>query len=81
MSWCWTYDPEELSVQTVFQTVKHGGGEIMIWGIMYIHGPGLVCKLEGHINQHYYREILEQNVCRMIQNFHFGPFSCHILTR
>jgi hypothetical protein len=56
------------------QTIKHGCGGIMIWGSMYIHGPGLVCKVEGHINQHFYHEILEQNVCRTIQKFQLDPF-------
>ena len=42
----------------------------MICGNTCIHRLGLVCKVEGHINQHCYHEILEQNVCRMIQDNH-----------
>ena len=59
MSWCWMHDSEQLSSRTVSQIVNHGGGGIMIWGSMSIHGLGVVCKVEGHINQHQYREILE----------------------
>lgn len=40
----------------------------MIWGSMCIYGPGFVC-----INQHFYYEILKQNVCRTIQKFHLDP--------
>jgi hypothetical protein len=75
MSWCWIRDSEQLSSRTVSQTVKHGGGGIMIWGSMSIHGPGVVCKVEGRINQHQYREILEQNLFQTIHKFHLDPSS------
>jgi hypothetical protein len=68
-------------MQTISQTIKHGNGRIMILGSMCIHGPRLVCKVEGCINQHRYPEILKQNVCRTILKFHLRPFSCHISTR
>ena len=38
------------------------------------HGLGLVYKVEGHINQHCYCELLEQNVYRTIQKFHLDSF-------
>ena len=38
------------------QTIKHGGGGIMIWGSMCIHGPIMVCKVEVCINQCCYHE-------------------------
>ena len=34
----------------------------MIWGSMTSHGPGLVYKIEGHLNQHGYCQILEQTI-------------------
>ena len=45
----------------------------MIWGSMSIHGPRVVCKVEGCINQHQYQEILEQNLPQTICKFHFNP--------
>jgi hypothetical protein len=40
-------------VRTASQTVKHGGGGNYDLGkYVGIHGLGLVCKVEGHINQH-----------------------------
>ena len=62
ISWCWSRDPQELSTRTVIETVKHGGGGIMIWGNMTSHGPGLVYKIESCLNQHGYCQILEQTV-------------------
>ena len=34
----------------------------MIRGSMTSHGPRLVYKIEGHLNQHGYRQILEQTI-------------------
>ena len=75
MSWCWMRDSKQLSSRTVSQTVKHSGGGIMIWGSMSIHGLGVVCKVEGRINQHQYREILEQNLSQTICKFDLDPSS------
>jgi hypothetical protein len=63
----------ELLGQTVSQIIKHGGGGIMVWGCMCIHGLGLICKVEGRINQSYYRDILEENVQRTISQFNSNP--------
>ena len=59
ISWCWSCDPQELSTRIVIETVKHGGGGIMIWGSITSHGPGLVYKIKGCLNQHGYHQILE----------------------
>jgi transposase len=69
ISWCWSRDPHELSTRTVTETVKHGGGGIMIWGSMTIYGPGLVYKVEGRLNQHGYRQILEQTIDGTIRKY------------
>jgi hypothetical protein len=45
----------------------------MVWGCMCIHGLGLICKVEGRINQSYYRDILEENVQRTISQFNSNP--------
>ena len=68
-------------MQTISQTIKHCSGRIMILESMCIHGPRLVCKVEGCINQHHYPEILKQNVYRTILKFHLRPFLCHISIR
>ena len=51
-------------MQNVSPSIKHCGGEIMIWGSMFIYELGLACKVEECINQHHSCEILEQNVCK-----------------
>ena len=44
---------------------------------MCIHGPGLICKVEGRINQICYCDILEENVHKVISKFNLDP-SCII---
>jgi hypothetical protein len=38
-SWCWIGDGERIGPQRVQQTVKHGGGPMMIWGCITAFGP------------------------------------------
>ena len=64
-----------LSVRTINQIVKYRG--IMVWGCMYIYRPGLIYKVEGSINQICYRDILEENVHKVISKFNLDP-SCVI---
>ena len=54
-AWCWTHDPKERSKRTIIQTIKHGGGLMMIWGCMSIHGPGLIHRIKGRLIQHGYQ--------------------------
>ena len=39
-SWFWARDVNNKQPHMIKQTVKHGGGSLMIWGCMTIHGPG-----------------------------------------
>ena len=39
-TWCWIKDKENIHVCVVNQTVKHGGGPIMLWGCLTIHDWG-----------------------------------------
>jgi hypothetical protein len=61
-SWCWARDGEGLQPRHVKETVKHGGGSVMIWGCMTVHGPGLMRRITGTMNQHVYKLILEEKL-------------------
>ena len=53
-SWCWIGDGERVGPQHVPQTVKHGGGLVMIWGYMTACGLGEWYKIEGRMDRHIY---------------------------
>ena len=65
-SWAWIRDGNDLEEHHVKQTVKHGGGSIMIWGCMTSKGPGFMCKIEGTMDQHLYKSILEGDLVQTI---------------
>ena len=58
-SWCWIGNGERVGPQHVYQTVKHGGGSMMIWGCMTTFGLGAWYKIEGRMDEHLYNFILE----------------------
>lgn len=68
-SWCWARDGEGRQPRHVKQTVKHGGGSLMIWGCMTAHGPGFICKIEGTMDQHLYKKILREDLYETIEEY------------
>jgi hypothetical protein len=46
-SWYWKRDEVGLQSHHVKQTIEYGGGSIMVWGCMTVHGPGFLCKIDG----------------------------------
>ena len=67
--WCWIRDGESRQDRHVKQTVKHGGGNVKIWGCMTAQGPGFMCKIEGFMNQHLYKQILEDELKQTIKYY------------
>lgn len=65
-SWSWKQDGESLQPRHIKQTVKHGGGSIMIWGCMTYKGVGDICKIDGIMDQKVYKEILEDKLLNSI---------------
>ena len=61
-----------LQEHQVKQTVKHGGS-VMIWGCMTSEGPGFMCKIEGTMDQHLYKSILEGELIQTIDWYGMDP--------
>ena len=48
-------------------TVKHGGGNFMVWGCMSAAGVGKLHFIEGNMNSNMYSEILQQSMIPSLQ--------------
>lgn len=58
----WRQPGEEYKDVCVMPTVKHGGGNVMVWGCMSAAGVGELHFIEGNMNSSMYCEILEQRM-------------------
>ncbi|KAG1167300.1 hypothetical protein G6F71_009557 [Rhizopus microsporus] len=43
-AWAWVRDGSSLQPKQVKQTVKHGGGSVMVWSAISVAGPGRTSK-------------------------------------
>jgi hypothetical protein len=60
--WAWKRPGEGLSNCLVKDTVKHGGGSIMLWGCMLWEGVGWATRIEGKMDAKLYTAILEDEL-------------------
>jgi transposase len=57
-TWCWVNDQKIFPDRAVKQTVKHGGGSLMLWSCMTARGVGDLQRVDGRINAKDYITIL-----------------------
>ena len=57
-TWCLVNDQKNLPDRVVKQTVKHGGGSLMLWSCMTARGVGDLQKVDGRLNAKDYISIL-----------------------
>lgn len=64
MQYCWTDSSRNgpLQDRQVQQTVKFGGGNIMVWACFTWAGPGPIIKIEGNMDRFQYADILERGL-------------------
>jgi len=58
----WRKKNTELHPKNTIPTVKHGGGNIMLWGCFSAKGTGRLFRVKERMNGAMYREILSQNL-------------------
>jgi transposase len=60
--WMWKQVGQGLTDREVQKTVKHGGGNIMVWGCMGWNGVGKLVEIEGIMDADQYVDILDNNL-------------------
>lgn len=67
VSHVWRQPGEAYNDVCTMPTVKHGGGNVMVWGCMSAFGVGELHFIEGTMNSTMYCEILEQKMIPSLQ--------------
>jgi transposase len=67
--WVWKKPAQKLSSIQVKPTLKFGGGSIMFWGCMSIHGTGFGCRIDGGLDADLYTQILGGELLWSIEKF------------
>ncbi|KAL0955395.1 hypothetical protein HGRIS_001642 [Hohenbuehelia grisea] len=65
--WVWKQKGAPLQDREVEGTVKHGGGNIMVWGVMGWNGVGRMVEVEGRMNAEQYVDILTDGLLPSIE--------------
>ena len=67
-AWAWVRDGSSLQPKQVKQTVKHGGGSIMVWSAISVAGPGWLCKIDTTMDKELYLSIIQDELARTIDD-------------
>uniref|UniRef100_A0A9J7ZAG4 Transposase Tc1-like domain-containing protein n=1 Tax=Cyprinus carpio carpio TaxID=630221 RepID=A0A9J7ZAG4_CYPCA len=57
----WRERNADYDLKNTFPTVKHRGGNILLWGCFYAKGTGRLHRIEGQIDGAIYCKILDEN--------------------
>lgn len=69
----WRKNKEALKKQNLRATVKHGGGSVLVWGCMTAAGVGNLVFIDQIMDQHVYREILQDNLQPSVDRLGLPP--------
>ena len=64
--WTWKNTRVGDQARLVEETLKHGGGSIVIWGCMHWEGVGYISRIEGGLDAKLYIEILDECIPLML---------------
>ena len=64
---------EEFEARNVRGMVKHGGGNIQVWGVLSWNGPGRLYRVEGTMDRWQLITILENGLLRSLDDAHTDP--------
>lgn len=63
----WRSLNEEMNPKNLIPTVKHGGGNVMVWGCMAASGVGKLVFIESTMRKEEYLDILESNLLPSVE--------------
>lgn len=69
----WRKSNESLNPINLVPTVKHGGGNVMVWGCMAASGVGNLVFIESTMRKEDYLKILQQNLKSSVQKLGLSP--------
>ncbi|KAK6328555.1 hypothetical protein J4Q44_G00005330 [Coregonus suidteri] len=68
----WRKKKDEYNPKNTIPTVKHGGGNIILWGCFSAKGTGRLHRIEGRMDGAMYREILANNFLPSVRALKMG---------
>ncbi|CAM4639771.1 unnamed protein product [Leuciscus chuanchicus] len=68
----WRKKKDEYNPKNTIPTVKHGGGNIILWGCFSAKGTGQLHRIEGRMDGAMYREILTNNFLPSVRALKMG---------
>jgi len=64
--YCWKKPEESLQKRHVQETVKHGGGNVMVWSCFTWWSVGPIKKIDGIMKKEDYLDILQTHLCDFV---------------
>lgn len=68
----WRRPNTEFDPSNVQQTVKHGGGGVLVWGCMASAGVGELVFIDSIMDKHIYLDILKNNLAKSAEKLKLG---------
>uniref|UniRef100_A0AAZ3QGG7 Transposase Tc1-like domain-containing protein n=1 Tax=Oncorhynchus tshawytscha TaxID=74940 RepID=A0AAZ3QGG7_ONCTS len=68
----WRKKKDEYNPKNTIPSVKHGGGNIILWGCFSAKGTGRLHRIEGRMDGAMYREILANNLLPSVRALKMG---------
>ena len=62
VQWCYRRPHETYDPRYVKKMVKHGGGNVMVWGVITPSGVGRLHRVDGNMDAHQYTKILKTSL-------------------